>query len=133
MVNYKNFKTIWKSRTQILEGFKNNLFKSEQIEEIAKERMAICNNCPDIDLEGSSCLVSGTQPCCSKCGCSLKLKIRSLSSSCGNEENPKWHSLLSMEEEDAIKDQLNYQEPNTNPDVNSIHSRDTQIRKPRRE
>lgn len=110
----KALKTIWSNRANILEGVKNSIFKSNHVEEIAKARMEICNTCPDIDLEGSSCLVTGTQPCCSKCGCSLKFKTRSLSSSCGDEENPKWESLLSEEEEYSIKDQINYQDPDDN-------------------
>lgn len=108
--NTRTLNTIWTNRKQILEGVKNNLFKSEDVELIAKERMEICNSCSHIDLEGSSCLVKGTQPCCSKCGCSLKLKVRSLSSNCGDEKNPKWHSLLNnLDEEDLINEQINYQ------------------------
>jgi len=108
----KALKTIWSNKTKIFEGVKNSIFKSEHVEEIAAARMEICNACPHIDHEGDSCLVSGTQPCCGKCGCSLKFKIRSLSSSCGDEENPQWTALLDEEEELSIKDQLNYQEPN---------------------
>lgn len=118
----QGFKKIWNNRKQILEGFKNNMFKSEDVEAIAAEREAICKQCPHIDYHGSQCLVPGTQPCCGKCGCSLKLKLRSLSSDCGDEENPRWHALLEPEEEDAIKDQINYQEPNPDQDGNPIQS-----------
>jgi len=104
-------KTIWNNRKKIAEGMKNNLFKSEHVEEIAAARMKICNACPHLDVEGSSCLAPGTQPCCSKCGCSLKFKVRSLSSACGDEENPQWTALLEQEEELSIKEQLNYKEP----------------------
>jgi len=93
---------IWSNRAAILEGIQNSVFKAEHVEQIAAERKAICDTCPFQDKEGTSCLVPGTQPCCSKCGCSEKFKIRSLSSSCGDEENPKWHALLSQEEEDAL-------------------------------
>lgn len=92
---------IWSNRASIVEGIKNSLFKQEHVEQIAAERMAICEKCPSLDTEGSSCLVPGTHPCCGKCGCSLEFKLRSLSSDCGDEENPKWHALLSQEEEDA--------------------------------
>lgn len=98
---------IWNNRTAILEGIKNSLFKSEHVEQIAAERMAICEQCPFIDLIGSQCMVPGTQPCCGKCGCSLEFKTRSLSSNCGDEENPRWHALLSQEEEDALNETLN--------------------------
>ena len=94
---------IWNNRTAILEGIKNNAFKNEHVEQIAAERMAICQKCPSLDTEGSECMVPGTQPCCGKCGCSLQLKLRSLSSDCGDEENPRWHALLSQEEEDALE------------------------------
>ena len=84
----------------------NNIFKKEHVEEIAEERLAICKTCPFIDLKGSKCAVSGTQPCCSKCGCSLKLKTRSLSSGCGDEENPRWNAVLSEDEEDKLNENL---------------------------
>jgi hypothetical protein len=94
-----NIKKIIKNRKLILEGLKNNIFKKEAVEEIASERMNICITCPYIDLEGDKCEVKGTQPCCGKCGCSLKLKLRSLASSCGDKENPRWEAVLSDEEE----------------------------------
>lgn len=96
-------KTVWNNRKKIMEGVKNNVFKKEHIEEIASERISICKACPFIDEEGSSCLAVGTQPCCSKCGCSLKFKIRSLSSGCGDEQNPKWHALISETDEESIE------------------------------
>jgi hypothetical protein len=110
---------IWSNRTAILEGIKNRVFKNEHVEQIAAERMAICKECPDFDDKGDHCLVAGTQPCCGQCGCSLELKLRSLSSGCGNEEKPRWHALLSQEEEDALTNQLN-----SNQDGDNIHSGD---------
>lgn len=97
-----NFKQLWNNRSAILEGIKNSVIKDEQVEQIAAERMSICFECPALDNEGSQCMLPGTQPCCGKCGCSLEFKLRSLSSGCGDEENPKWNALLSQEEEDAI-------------------------------
>jgi hypothetical protein len=96
---------------EILEGVKNNIVKSEHVEIIARDRMAICTACPFIDLEGSKCFVPGTQPCCSKCGCKLAWKTRSLSSSCGDEENPRWQAIVSVEEEAEIFKELDY-DPN---------------------
>ena len=110
---------IWRNREAILEGVKNSVFKNEHVEEIAAERKAICDTCPDLDKEGSSCLVPGTQPCCGQCGCSLQLKLRSLSSACGNEEEPRWHALLSQEDEDALTNQLK-----SNQDGDNIQSGD---------
>jgi len=97
---------IWKARNEILEGIKNNIFKTETIEAVAEERLKICNDCEFIDREGSKCYVSGTQPCCGGCGCSLKLKLRSMSSSCPKE---KWGFVLTEEEEDE-HDVLNPEE-----------------------
>ena len=94
-----------------MEGIKNNLFKDAGVEAIANERNAICMACPHIDLKGGSCLVPGTQPCCGKCGCSLKIKQRSLSSPCGDEEAPRWLALLSEEEEQAFREKIDYKDP----------------------
>ena len=110
---------IWSNRTAILEGIKNSVFKDEHVEQIAAERMSICAECPDVDIDGSKCLVPGTHPCCGQCGCSLQFKLRSLSSDYGNEEEPKWHALLSQEEEDALTNQLK-----SNQDGDNIYSGD---------
>ena len=50
-------------------------------------------SCPELDIEGGNCYIPGTAPCCSKCGCELATKLRSLSSGCGDEENPRWHAV----------------------------------------
>lgn len=96
----------WKNKGQILEGFINSVFKREDIEAVAESRIAICNSCPLLDTTGSKCLVPGTQPCCSGCGCSLHMKTRSLSSSCP--EN-KWLALVDEIEEHQIDEHLNKQ------------------------
>lgn len=93
---------IWKNRSQILEGIKNNIFKKEDVEIIAAERLSICKTCPLFDLTGDGCEVPGTQPCCNKeggCGCSLAFKTRSLSSSCPLN---RWEALLTEQEEDNL-------------------------------
>lgn len=91
----KNVIKIWKAKGQILEGIKNNIFKNKHVEEIAKERWIICEGCPLIDKIGTKCLVPGTGPCCGSCGCSMSLKLRSLSSDC---PEGKWDAVLSHEE-----------------------------------
>lgn len=101
-----NLIKIWKNKGKILEGVKNNIFKQEHIEDIADERLTECYRCPFIDIAGKKCEVPGTQPCCGKCGCSLALKVRSLSSGCGDEENPRWNPVLTDEEADSIDEQL---------------------------
>jgi len=78
----QSLKTIWVKRYEILDGLKNYVHQTDHVEKIAAARMEICNECPLIDLKGSHCFAPGTQPCCSSCGCSLKLKTRSVDDSC---------------------------------------------------
>lgn len=75
-------KEIWKNKALIWEGFINKLFRKRYVERIAAERQEICNYCDYLDEKGDDCFISGTQPCCSECGCSLSMKTRSLASSC---------------------------------------------------
>ena len=102
-----NIIQIWKAKGQILEGVKNNIFKKEDVEEIAKTRMNICFFCDLYTESGAGCMVAGTSPCCNQelggCGCSLTFKTRSLSSEC-----PKghWKAELSQDEEDMINQKL---------------------------
>lgn len=102
-----NIIQIWKAKGQILEGVKNNIFKKEDVEEIAKTRMNICFFCDLYTESDAGCMVAGTSPCCNQelggCGCSLKFKTRSLSSEC-----PKgyWKAEISQEEEDLINQKL---------------------------
>lgn len=104
------FSKIWENKKQIIEGLKNNTFKREDVEAISAHREGICKTCPNYDTVGSDCLIPGTQPCCSNCGCSLKLKTRSLSSKCPLD---KWVALLSEEE---IAENLDAIEKITNND-----------------
>lgn len=90
------FSTIWNNKEQILEGLKNTILRNEFVEEVSKHRMEVCNECPS---KGKKCLVKGTHPCCGECGCSLKLKTRSLSSEC---PLGKWSSIITEEEEDNL-------------------------------
>jgi len=94
---------IWKNKGKILEGITNNVFRKEHVEEIAAQRQAICDTCEFIDKKGTSCVMPGTQPCCGVCGCSLALKLRSLSSAC---DKQKWEAVVTQEEEDMIKSQI---------------------------
>jgi hypothetical protein len=100
------FLQIIKNRNQILEGAKNFIFRTEHVEEVYNNRLEICKACPEIDNKGDNCAVTGTQPCCSQCGCSLSIKLRSLSSSC---PLSKWTAILSDVEEVAVKNQINQQ------------------------
>lgn len=59
----------------------------------------ICADCPKIDKVGTKCMLSGSQPCCAECGCSLALKLRSMSSECPLD---KWKAVMSEEFEDKL-------------------------------
>jgi len=95
----KSLKKIWKNKEAILEGIKNNIFKKENIEVIAKERNKICKACDFLDTTGDNCAVPLTSPCCALCGCSLKFKLRSLSSEC---PEGKWEAVLTDDEADKL-------------------------------
>jgi hypothetical protein len=101
----KALKDIFNNRKEILEGIKNRLFKQKHIEIVAKERWEQhCVICEFLDRDGKKCTMPGTQPCCGECGCSLALKMRSLSSACPKN---KWPALLTDEEEDELTKNLN--------------------------
>jgi|TARA_Y100000361_G_scaffold146432_1_gene156833 hypothetical protein len=73
----------FKNLDQVAEGLKNNIFKKDHVEAVATERFKICIQCSLYDATGENCAAgSATKPCCSDCGCSLSLKVRSLSSEC---------------------------------------------------
>ena len=92
-------KAIWENRKGIVEGIKNSIIRDEFVEDIARMRHDICDNC---ELKGKKCAVKGTGPCCNECGCSLAFKTRSLSSSCPYPDGPKWEALLTEDEEDDL-------------------------------
>lgn len=98
---------IFKNRKQIWEGLKNNIFKDEHVEAVYEERMDICRRCEVLDTTGEGCHVPTTAPCCNKnkggCGCSLALKLRSLSTDCPLD---KWKAVVTTQEEDMIKSQI---------------------------
>jgi hypothetical protein len=57
---------------EIVSGWKNYMFKSEEVESIAKKRLITCLNCEHITKNKR----------CSKCGCFIPAKVRSLKSKC---------------------------------------------------
>lgn len=97
------FLGAFRNPLQIAEGLANRVFKKEHVEAEAALRWAVCKTCEYLDTKGGECLVPGTQPCCSECGCSLGLKTRSLSSDC---PKGKWMALISEEQEDLLTKQL---------------------------
>lgn len=94
-----DLKKIWKNRKEIYEGLKNSVIRDNFVEDVAAKRMIICKECPEIDSTGSKCEVSGTQPCCSECGCSLTFKTRALSTECPLGE---WKALMTEKQEDKL-------------------------------
>jgi len=94
-----NLKKIWKNRKQIYEGIKNSVIRDKFVEDVSAKRMLLCKDCVEFDSIGSKCEVSGTQPCCGNCGCSLAFKTRALSAECPIGE---WSALMSESEEDKL-------------------------------
>ena len=92
-------KSIWENRAKILEGVRNTILRDELVEDIARMRRNICDECEYLDTKGKECAVKGTQPCCGDCGCSLTFKTRSLSSDC---PQGKWEAIATEEEEDKL-------------------------------
>lgn len=103
--------TIWRNRKMIWEGMINTLIRKPKIEAIAFERMSICQQCELIDIKGDHCMVPGTAPCCSACGCKLTFKTRSMAAECAHPITPKWKAEMTPEEQDAHYEKINY-----NPD-----------------
>jgi len=102
-MDLNKFKNAFKNKSQILEGIKNHLFKKEHVEAEAAIRWHFCKQCPKLDMDGGDCLVPGTQPCCSSCGCSLKYKLRSMSSDC---PLGFWGAKMDEETEDKLNQYL---------------------------
>lgn len=92
-------KIILSNFSSIMEGIINSIIANDDVEYISAERNDICKLCEHLDVEGKDCLVSGSQPCCSMCGCSLYFKTRSLSSEC---PAGKWKALMTEEEEEKL-------------------------------
>jgi len=84
---------LWKNKWKILEGLWNRTFRKMHVEKVFQQRLKICAVCPHLDSQGAECYIPGTAPCCGKCGCELATKLRSLSSGCGDEENPRWDAV----------------------------------------
>ena len=87
---------IWQERHKILEGIKNTVIRDEFVEDVAKLRQEVCDDC---DSKGDECTVLGTGPCCNECGCSLTFKTRALSAGCPLD---KWKAVCTEDEEDEL-------------------------------
>ena len=58
--------------SEIYDGWKNYAFPNQQVETMAKERIAICVKCDKLKKNNS----------CSLCGCYMPAKVRSPKSHC---------------------------------------------------
>lgn len=101
---------------EILEGWRNSLIPPsdlrELIEDVSKERLSKCKNCPF----NSTCGEITNFSYCKACGCQLKAKSKCLSCTCGikdyNAKNPlnplpiQWEAVTSEEERFAIEEQI---------------------------
>lgn len=76
------------------------------IEQVAKERITICEGCPfyseNRKKEGYKTLRPDAH--CIACGCTLSAKTRCLSCECPNK---RWESVVNQEESDKIKLEVN--------------------------
>jgi hypothetical protein len=76
----------------IYDGWKNYIFPSKEVEEIAKERAEICASC-DYMKEITRNWGAGSLQYvgCSLCGCPISKKVRSMNSkNCCSLNPPKW-------------------------------------------
>jgi len=94
--------------SQILEGWRNNLFPKEEMKDhilaLHAERMAICESCEFISSKHKS---HRPDLHCTNCGCTLAAKTKCLSCSCPLN---KWAAVVQTPDEDqAIKRDVNVQ------------------------
>jgi len=61
----------YKQFREIVNGYKNTIFKNKEIEQLALRRALVCSSCSYNKLNF-----------CSSCGCNLTLKTRSPESNC---------------------------------------------------
>ena len=102
----KNLILLWKKKDKIFEGIRNAVFRKEDVEEIAEERLKICrsNKCGFHDPLGESeaAMMKGEESCAS-CGCKLSWKTRALSDAC---PEGFWEAVVSEVEEAGLKEGL---------------------------
>lgn len=97
---------VWKKRNQIFEGIRHAIFKREDIEVIAQQRLNTCraNTCGYHDPTGDStaAVIKGVESCAS-CGCKLAWKTRALSDGC---PIGLWTPILTDTEDAVLKEKL---------------------------
>jgi hypothetical protein len=84
-----------KKLARIYDGWKNFIFLSPTIEELAKVRANICAACPyAVYSFWTQAIGDNLQEIkglkCDKCNCPISAKVRSVKEECGDQKNPKW-------------------------------------------
>lgn len=101
-----NNKNIFKTASQIIEGWRNRLLPPEELKDFINstgdKRMDICHKCPFHSKHHSTPLRFDDH--CVECGCTLATKTKCLSCSC-----PKgyWSAEMTRKEEDELKKENN--------------------------
>lgn len=99
--------------TEILEGWRNHLVPPEElrdiIQQVHEERMNICNKCPfqSENAKNDGYTTIRVDVHCTKCGCPLVSKTKSLSSKC---PIGKWSNLVTNEEKYLIEQEIKKKE-----------------------
>jgi len=92
--------------SQIYEGWRNKLIPpadmKDMIQQVSKERVAICNNCPFHSKNHNTPLRPDAH--CTDCGCNLEAKAACLSCSCPQD---KWLAVVDQDEEEQLKTNIN--------------------------
>lgn len=97
---------------EIIEGWRNHLVPpkdlKEFITEVSEDRLSICAGCP---FQSDNARVNGQNIFrmdlhCTKCGCPLAAKTKSLSSKCPLYP-PKWDAVTTDAERYEIEQQIN--------------------------
>jgi len=87
-------KRFYKSKKEILDGIKHYIIKNKDVMNIANYRKLICDECEYKVYDDIACVIPAMGACCKLCGCNLKLKQYSLSSSC---PDGRWHAIVDEE------------------------------------
>lgn len=107
---------------KIMEGAFNSIFINAKIEEIAKERMDICNVCPHMSenkrKDPNFKSIRPDKFYCTLCGCNLHMKTRSLSSFCPDKP-ARWDKLIEEKEEWELDSKIAQEKVNTPTRTNS--------------
>jgi len=92
--------------SQIYEGWRNKLIPpadmKDMIQQVSKERVTICNDCPFHSKNHSTPLRPDAH--CTDCGCNLEAKAACLSCSCPQD---KWLAVVDQDEEEQLKSNIN--------------------------